>query len=232
MTNIIGLDACKIGWCGIGLIDNELTWGCFKSIEDLTKVCPQIKLMLIDIPIGLSSKHFNRSVDAKARTYLNKRKSSIFSPPCREALYAETYQDALEVNRKITGKGISIQAYNIGSKIKVVDEWYSKKPQNLKVYEAHPELCFKSLNNNKDLKYSKHDKKGITERQNLLFDLDKALKIIYEDFLNCYKRKEVKPDDILDAMSLYLTAKTKTLKFISDENNIDDTRKPTRIVCG
>ncbi|RRO19631.1 DUF429 domain-containing protein [Flavobacteriaceae bacterium 14752] len=233
MTNFIGLDACKMGWCGIGQIDGGLIWDCFKSLEDLIKDYPQIKLILIDIPIGLSSKHFNRTIDVKARTYLNKRKSSIFSPPCREALYTKNYKEALEFNRKITGKGISIQAYNISPKIKAVDEWLNTKPKDLDIYEAHPELCFKSLNNNKDLKYSKHDKTGLKERQNLLFTLDQNLKSIYEDFLKTYKRKQIKPDDILDAMALYLIAKKqRPLQYISDKNNKDATGIPVQIVFG
>jgi len=224
MSNFIGLDACRMGWCGVGQINGRLIWGCFKSLEDLIKTYPKINLILIDIPMGLSSKHFSRTVDAKARTYLNKRKSSIFSPPCREALFTENYQEALEVNQKITGKGISIQAYNISPKIKAIDEWLNEKPKDLVVHEAHPELCFKSLNNDKDLKYSKHDKNGLLERQNLLFGIDHKLKSIYDELLKTYKRKHVKPDDIFDAMSLYLIAKKQhTLQYISDENNRDET---------
>ncbi len=233
MANFIGLDACKKGWCGIGQMDGELFWDCYKSLEDLLSNYPQINLMLIDIPIGLSSKNFTRTVDAKARTYLNKRKSSIFSPPCREALYAENYQEALKINRQITGKGLSIQAYNIGPKIKAVDEWYDNKPKQLDVYEAHPELCFKRLNDNQDLQYSKHDKKGLQERQDLLFTLDKNLESVYTTLLKTHKRQEVKPDDILDALALYLTAKTpKLLNYISDNNDKDTTNKPVRIVGG
>ena len=129
--NIIGLDACKYGWCGIGFIDDELIWGCFSSLDELIQKQPNLDRLLVDIPIGLSSKKFKRTVDALARTYLKKRKSSIFSPPCREALYVENYKQALAKNREIEGKGISIQAYNIGEKIKEVDEWIDHQPKQI-----------------------------------------------------------------------------------------------------
>ncbi|NBC56872.1 MAG: DUF429 domain-containing protein [Bacteroidetes bacterium] len=233
MSNFIGLDACRMGWCGIGQIEGKLIWGCFKSLENLIETYPALKLILIDIPIGLSSKHASRTVDAKARTHLKRRKSSIFSPPCREALYAKNYQEALKINRKITGKGISIQAYNISPKIKAVDEWLSEKPNDLDIYEAHPELCFKTLNKNIDLKYSKHDKTGLKERQNLLFDLDSNLKSVYKDFMTTYKREHIKPDDIFDAMSLYLIAKKQhSLQYIADDNTEDEREIPIRIVYG
>ena len=70
-------------------------------------------------------------------------------------------REVLKINQKITGKGTSIQAYNISPKIKAVDEWLNEKPNGLDIYEAHPELCFKTLNKNIDLEYSKHDKSGV-----------------------------------------------------------------------
>jgi predicted RNase H-like nuclease len=164
---------------------------------------------------------------------LTKRKSSIFSPSCREALYAKNYKDALALNRQVCGKGISIQAYNIGPKIKEVDEWLNSQPKQLQVYEAHPELCFKSLNDHQDLKFSKHDKVGIEERKQIVFGYENRLKPYFEKLLKNYKRNQVKPDDILDAMALFAVAsKSETLRYVEDENNIDETGKHVRIVWG
>ena len=231
--NIIGLDACKSGWCGIGEVNAKLIWGCFKNLSELLEVYPDLQRILIDIPIGLSSKNFNRSIDAKARTYLKYRKSSIFSPPCREAIFADNYKEALRINKSICGKGISIQAYNISQKTKEIDLWIDQKPESIKILEAHPELCFKTLNENQDLELSKHDKAGIEERKSILFDRDKNLKSIYEDLMNEYKRSQVKPDDILDAMALYLiNLDSLTLKYFEDDNNVDETGKWVRIVYG
>jgi len=54
------------------------------------------------------------------------RKSSIFPVPCREAVYAETYEKACEVNKLLTGKLISKQAWNIVPKIRDVDRFLVK----------------------------------------------------------------------------------------------------------
>lgn len=231
--NIIGIDACRSGWCGVGVIDHQKIWGCFGSLRELTNFYPNLQRVLIDIPIGLSSKNFSRTVDAKARAYLGQRKSSIFSPPCREAIYAHNYKDALNINKGICGKGISIQAYNISQKIKEIDEWTDTKPEAIKIFEAHPELCFKTLNLNQDLEFSKHVKAGIAERLNILLQTDDSLKVIYEDLLKEYKRSQLKRDDILDAMALYLiNLNSPDLKYFEDENNLDASGKAVRIVYG
>lgn len=231
--NTIGLDACKFGWCGIGRINKKRIWGCFRNLDELLIKHPKLERILIDIPIGLSSYNFRRTLDTKARTLLSKRKSSIFSPPCRKALYANNYKEALATNRKIEGKGISIQAYNIGEKIKEVDEWVIQKPKQIQIFEAHPELCFKTLNENNDLLFSKHQKEGIIMRKNIIFKHQEGLKNIYSNLINSYKRNEVKPDDILDAMALHLINSTRQdLKYVIDENNIDETDKKICIVYG
>lgn len=165
------------------MINNQWVWGCYNRIDDVVAEYADVDRILIDIPIGLSSKNFSRTVDAEARKYLTKRKSSIFSPPCRKAVYATDYKTALAINKEVTGKGISIQAYNISPKIKEIDIWLDSKPKHIEVFEAHPELCFKSLNENKDLESSKHEQNGIEHRQQLLFKSEIELKDIYENLL-------------------------------------------------
>jgi predicted RNase H-like nuclease len=230
--NTLGLDACKKGWCAVGSIDDTLVGDCFDHIKDVILAFTNVDRMLIDIPIGLSSKNFIRTVDSKSRTHLQKRKSSIFSPPCREAVSADNYREALNLNKKITGKGISIQAYNISSKIREIDVWFNSKPKAMEVYEAHPELCFKSLLG-KDLQYSKHENEGISIRKEILFNKQQKLEYLFEDLMKRFKRSEVKPDDILDAMALLLiNLKREPLKIIYDENAVDETGKNVGIVYG
>ncbi len=231
--NVFGIDACKMGWCVIGRINNSMVWGCVENIQQIVNAYPTVERILIDIPIGLYSGNFTRTVDQKARTYLEKRKSSLFSPPCRKAVYASNYKEALELNRKMTGKGISVQAYNISSKIKEIDKWLDVKPNHIEVLEAHPELCFKSLNSNIDLDFSKHTKEGIELRQQVLFRHQEELKSVFQNLMKSYKRSQVKADDILDAMALYVINKnSEKLKIISDKNSIDETGKKVGIVFG
>jgi len=231
--NILGLDACRMGWCAVGVVNNKFCYACFEDLNQLLETYPNLNRILIDIPIGLSSTHFKRTVDTQARTFLDKRKSSIFSPPSREALSADNYKEALAINRTIEGKGISIQAYNIGAKIKEVDDWYATKPEQLQIYEAHPELCFKTLHQGRDLEHSKHEKKGIELRQHIIFQQEYALKKVYDHLMLTYKRNQLKPDDILDAMALYLINRmSEKLKVVTDDNTIDETGKKVGIVYG
>ena len=231
--NSLGIDACRMGWCVIGEINSSLVWGCYKSIKEVEQAFPAVETILIDIPVGLSSLKFERTIDIKARQYLKNRKSSIFSPPCREAVYTNPYQAALKLNRQVIGKGMSIQAYNLSPKIKEIDEWLDSKPEHIRVFEAHPELCFKSLNKTIDLQFSKHDKAGVIERQEVLFAYDVKLLPIYKTLMKSYKRSEVKPDDILDAMSLFATSHVEgRLLYLQDENSIDETGKSVGMVYG
>jgi predicted RNase H-like nuclease len=120
----IGVDGCKIGWFYTA-INHENDWeiGVFEHIEKLWEAHKDASLILIDIPIGLPFKE-PRACDLEARKLLGKGKTScLFPPPCREALAAETYEAACEINKKILGKKISWQTWNISKKIKEVDDF-------------------------------------------------------------------------------------------------------------
>ena len=57
----------------------------------------------------------------------------------REALEAPTYQLGNQINKSISGKGISIQAWNIGHKIKEVNQFLSQSHlYQKKMSESHP----------------------------------------------------------------------------------------------
>lgn len=124
----IGVDGCKIGWFYTGMNhDNEWEIGASENIEKLWETHTDASLILIDIPIGLP---FNeqRECDIEARKLLGKSKTStVFPPPCREALSADSYKEPCEINKKILGKKISLQTYHISKKIKEMEMFFSKK---------------------------------------------------------------------------------------------------------
>jgi predicted RNase H-like nuclease len=105
----IGVDGCKIGWFYTA-INHENDWeiGVSENIEKLWETHKDASLIFIDIPIGLPFKE-PRACDLEARKLLGKGKtSSVFPPPCREALAAKTYEEACEINKKVLGKKISL----------------------------------------------------------------------------------------------------------------------------
>jgi predicted RNase H-like nuclease len=98
----------------------------------------------IDIPIGLFDGP--RACDKAARKFLGwPRRNSVFPASCRAALQATTYAEASIINREKTGRGLSQQAFGIGSKIKQVDDAMTPDCQQW-AFEVHPEVCFSALN--------------------------------------------------------------------------------------
>ena len=206
----LGVDGCKAGWffVALGTRDSE-EFGVFERIENLFNAYPEAKSILIDIPIGLpSAGKEDRSCDTEARKVLSPRRhTSIFSPPCREALNADGYKRACRINRQILGKAITQQTYHIIKKIKEVDELLSRNPVAKSVLrETHPEVCFWAMAGRKAMPHAKKTLEGKDERLELLIQHYPTSSAIFKAALDRYLRKEVAQDDILDAMALAITA--------------------------
>ena len=204
----IGVDGCKTGWFYTA-IDHENDWeiGVSENIEKLWETHKDASLIFIDIPIGLPFKE-PRACDLEARKLLGKSKtSSVFPPPCREALAAKTYEEACEINKKVLGKKISLQAYHISKKIKEVDDFLLANPQaKQKIRETHPEICFWALAGGRPMKYSKKKAQGFEERLYVLKKVFSQTEAVVNTALKRYKRKEVAKDDILDSIAAAIVA--------------------------
>ena len=136
-----------------------------------------------------------------------KFKSSLFTVPCREAVYASSYPEANEINRKILEKGISKQSWNICPKIKEVDFFLRNNNSVHNIFfESHPEIAFYYLNM-QNLKFGKKTEEGFKERISILEKYLPSIEKIIAASLEKYKRKDVQRDDILDAVCMQITAK-------------------------
>ena len=94
----------------------------------------------IDIPIALPPND-SRACDKEARKCLVRpRGSSVFPPPCRAVLVAQTYAEACAINRRKMGKRLSQQAFHIGKKIKQVDDVMTPERQQW-AFEVHPRFA-------------------------------------------------------------------------------------------
>ncbi len=201
----LGIDGCKYGWICAQLKNEAVSLTLFGHINEVKKVDSQ--RIFIDIPIGLSDQFNTRTIDFELRKLLSKkRKSSVFTPPIREALEAPTYQLGNQINKSISGKGISIQAWNIGHKIKEVNQFLSQNRfYQKKMSESHPELCFELLNNG-PLNHSKKTLSGMEERIKII---NKYINISFQEIRNFGKEcksDKAKLDDIIDAIVLSLSA--------------------------
>lgn len=191
----IGVDGCKTGWFYTA-IDHENDWeiGVSENIEKLWETHKDASLIFIDIPIGLPFKE-PRACDLEARKLLG------------EALAAETYEEACEINKKVLGKKISLQAYHISKKIKEVDDFLLANPQaKQKIRETHPEICFWALAGGRAMLFSKKKKHGFEERLDVLNKVFSQTEAVVNTALKRYKRKEVAKDDILDSIAAAIVA--------------------------
>jgi len=231
-----GVDGCKAGWFFVAIGPNDETrFGVMKSIAELREIKSDNTLFLVDIPIGLpSSKQPNRSCDAEARRLLSPlRYSSVFSPPCREALLAESYEETCRINQEILGKKVSQQAYHIGKKIREMDELFQKRTE-LKPFirEIHPEICFHALAGGFPMQHNKGTDDGFSERLALIKAHRLDAETVVSRALEGYKRKEVGRDDILDAMAAAVIGQISKgcLQTLPENPEIDQTGLPMEIV--
>jgi len=235
MEEYIGCDSCSAGWICF-ILKNNMTWNLelYKTVQEFWANYSDLRLVLIDIPIGLrKSSGTPRLCDSAARKYLTrKRSSSIFPTPCREILKIDRYSEANKMSKNICGKGLSKQTWNIKSEIIEVDSLLRNDDQaKNKFIECHPEVCFTALNNDKPLENYKKTDKGIKKRLKLLrsyfsFKLDPL-----EFGLDNYRRTDIAIDDILDAWVLAISASLgkKNIEYLPKNYELDSEGLPMRI---
>ena len=168
--DFLGVDGCKGGWLAVKLsLFGDWEVNLFRSFSQLWEKHSTAALILVDIPIGLrqgsrrkgSMERQERRCDKEARKLLGARRASVFRVPCRPAVYASSYDQAIARNEKLTGTRIFRATWNIVGKIREVDEFLSSNPEaRNSVREIHPELCFWSLNGCRPLQYPKRTEEG------------------------------------------------------------------------
>jgi len=145
------------------------------------------------------------------------------------------YSDATEasnINKRLTGRGLSKQVLGIIPKIREVDRLLAVDNSARSVMrEIHPELCFWALNGRAPMKYHKKDERGLVERRQVLRGIcsfiDDLIGYALEE-----NRGKVAEDDIIDALSAAITASKSVygLSFVPDSPEIDSTGLPMQMV--
>jgi predicted RNase H-like nuclease len=210
--DIAGIDGCRAGW--IIATTNGVVVLPTLTLEGFA-------LVGIDMPIGLTDGP-PRACDVEARKFLGRARSSVFPAPPRAALACTTYESALATARSATGRGISLQTYNIMTKVGQLDRLIDPTAQD-RVVEVHPECAFKVLNDDQTLP-SKRTPDGAVIRRRLLaahFDLPTAVP------------RGAAIDDLLDAYAVLWSAR----RFQRGEHRVfgdgatDERGLEMRIVC-
>lgn len=171
--NVFGIDGAPRGWSvAYRNPKGETLLTLVRDLDECMARFPDATHIAIDMIIGLpdKAKKGGRIAERQARKLLSPRGSVVFSSPCRDAVYAENYHDALDINRKSSSDqvGLSKQSYNICPKVKEVD-LYIRTHTRMRsiIHETHPELSFWEMNQRQPL-YSKHSKEGRVQRLDLL----------------------------------------------------------------
>ena len=210
----VGIDGCKEGWVAVSITGTSFEIDIFNTVEEICTRYPDSNMMIIDVPIGLPESREDIRPEGIARGMLKGKSSSIFNPPCRQAVYANSYNEANDINRKILGKGLSKQSYMISGKMKEIDEFLHQHPQyKNRLLEGHPELCFASLNDGETLIDSKKTYCGIRKRIEVLSRYYESTEAVITYICGNEKLKKYM-DDVVDALCLAITG------MISKENGL------------
>lgn len=149
---VAGIDGCRAGWIAVRLAVEPATPRRVAFQFALAADRPALETLLagidrafIDIPIGLAETDASRPCDRLLRRALGRGyAASVFSPPTRAAVCAESYRDACDRNAAATGKKISKQAWFIAPKIRQIDELLRDRPDlRDRLLESHPEWLFR-----------------------------------------------------------------------------------------
>lgn len=203
---VAGADGIRGGWVCLtrDLRTGEVESRVFADAEALVFQRPTPAVLAIDVPIGLGDAYI-RECDREAKTILRGRRSSVFPAPVRALLDAGDYAEACRASAALTGKKISLQAWNITPKIREVDRILSRDPGlQARVREAHPEVCFWKWNGERPMEHGKKSAAGRRERRALVerhFGAD-----VYRDVRRRHPVQQVGHDDLLDAFAALWTA--------------------------
>jgi len=198
---VAGIDGCRGGWISFKVDLASLSTSV--ALIDLPSILRNkpngLVILAVDIPIGLLDG--SRACDKAARKLLGQpRGTSVFAAPCRASLSSKNHAAASATNLRITGRGLSQQAWGIASKIKQVDDAITQECQTW-VFEVHPEVCFWALAKERPMKHGKKTQAGVNERLDLLRSI----------FLDIERHLQNRPanvgkDDLLDAAVAAWTA--------------------------
>jgi predicted RNase H-like nuclease len=197
---VLGVDACRAGWVAVVWSAHAIrayVHADIAAIAALATADGPVDVIGIDIPIGLADSSL-RQADLLARKAAGPRWASVFVTPVRPAVLIDDYAGASALNRRLTGSGISRQAYNLRDKMLQVDDWLPVAPSH--VVEVHPELSFAELAG-KPLADSKSTWSGAVRRHQLLAAA--GIDVSGDLGLAGY---HVGVDDVLDAAAVAWTA--------------------------
>ena len=204
---VAGVDGCRAGWivCLRDIDTHALRIELIDGIDEIGRLPEKPERIAIDMPMGIAdiAGKGGRLCEQEARALLPGKSSSVFSLPCRAALAATDYGQALKLNRASGADtvGLSKQAFHLFHKLRDLDSWITPRRQQ-RCIEAHPELAFALLNGRKPVLSPKRRPDGRAERLRLL----RRAGIEVSHAMLSGRPRGCGIDDLLDAIVLTRTA--------------------------
>jgi predicted RNase H-like nuclease len=161
-----GVDACRGGWVAVTLARGGVP-AAFAPKARAARSLAALELTGltgIDMPLGLLADGW-RTVDALARRALGRRGSTVFAIAPRPVWNEQAYADANRHCRRLTGNGLSAQAWGLRTALLEADGY--RRGCRHPLHEVHPELAFCALAGS-PLAESKHTPQGRATRRALL----------------------------------------------------------------
>ena len=227
----LGVDGCPDGWIAVAYDDHGYAHsGLYTHVTDLyEEYGDEAEAILVDVPIGLrEDSNAKRPCDVAARTLLSPdRHSTVFAPPIRAAVHADSYEAAKRIQEERTDGSLGVQSWGIADGIAQLDRFLrATRPEAVGVIrEAHPEVAFWAFGGEKATQYSKTGQPAaaFVERIGRLEGID-------PDVLSHLRTAgrdldaEVGLDDLVDAFALAVTASPLTgeLRTLPGERSGDD----------
>ena len=156
---VLGVDGWRGAWVGALLDGRSVTLLALPDVAAALAV-PDVELIAIDMPIGLSDDG-PRACDVAARRLVGRARSSVFPAPLRAVLGCANYADACAVSRTASGKALSVQAWNLVPSMRALDAALDDVPPG-HVLEVHPELAFRALDDR--VEAPKASARGLAQR--------------------------------------------------------------------
>lgn len=231
----IGVDGCRGGWLYIRLDPRDSAFGVVETLAEVIQRSRDGDEILADVPMGLLREGAEeRRCDAEARALLAPagRGSSVFPVPVRDAVYAESYEEASRINQERSGRRLSKQSWAITPRIREVDELVRESDEaRRRLHEAHPELMFWALNGGRAMEHSKKTQDGLVERVEVIErawpggeELAAAAYVAHGGF-------RVDRDDVVDALVAAVTAHLGgPLETIPEAPEVDEFGIPMQMV--
>jgi predicted RNase H-like nuclease len=189
----VGADACVGGWVAVALVAGRVVRVWFgATLAHVLADEPATAVIGVDLPLGGIPTGW-RTADREAKRRLGPQHSKVFAVPPRPVWDIEDYAAANAECLKITGNGLSRQAFGLLKRMLEAELVRDAGPHEL--FEIHPELVFASLADGL-LPYGKKSWNGQMLRRSLLAGAG----VLLDDDLHLVGG--VPADDVLDAAAV------------------------------